>query len=122
MYNTVMFIATGITLLKDNYVKTYKPLEMITVYEGISTNVNILCTLDKEQPEPLYWKINENLYDLYNFPKIFISVTYGTLTLPFVNRRMDGWEIQCVRVTSTKELLHGEMTLLRVLHGMSYVH
>ena len=93
------------------------PLEEITAVEGGSINVNILCTLDKEEPEPIYWLINGNLYDSYNFPKIFMSVNYGTLTLPSVNRRMNDWNIQCVRVTSNKELRHGENVLLKVLYG-----
>ena len=89
--------------------------------EGKSKNVKILCTLDKEQPEPLYWLINKNLYDSYNLPRIFTSVTYGALTLASVNRRMDGWKIQCIRVTSNKELRHGETTSLHVLYGKYFV-
>ena len=44
-----------------------------TAVEGVSRNINILCDLDR-QFYPLYWKINEYIYDQYNVPEIFTVV------------------------------------------------
>ena len=90
---------------------------IITVVEGASTNVNIVCGLDRINNPPLYWIINQNMYDNSNLPYILKTTAYGILTLETVNRRMDGWEFQCVRVTSNKELICDPMAILRVLYG-----
>ena len=89
---------------------------MKDVVEGESTYVNIICPFDKKD-EPVYWKINQKLYHTSNLPYIFKSTVYGVLTLETINRRMNHWEIQCIRVDSNKELMRGERTVLRVLYG-----
>ena len=88
----------------------------IVVVEGRSTNVNIICGLDRINNPPLYWIINQTMYDMSNLPYIFKTTAYGTLTLETVNRRMNHWEIQCVRVT-VEELIYGQMATLRVIYG-----
>ena len=47
-----------------------------------------------------YWEIQQKIYHTSNLPYIFKHNINGGLTLETVNRRMHGWAIQCVRVTS----------------------
>ena len=92
---------------------------VIRVGEGISTNVNILCDLDR-QFYPLYWRIQERIYDLYTIPEIFIVSFHGAIALPTVDRRMDGWRFQCFTVEpNNKDYLNsGAITELRLVYGM----
>ena len=83
--------------------------------------MNIICGLDRINKPPLYWVINQNMYDTSNLPYIFKTTVYGILTLETINRRMDDWQIQCVRVTSNKELIRGPTTTFRVIYGMHLI-
>ena len=92
---------------------------VIRVGEGISTNVNILCDLDR-QFYPLYWRIQESIYDLYTVPEIFIVRDHEAITLPTVDRRMDGWRFQCFMVEPNNEdyINPGVITELSVIYGV----
>ena len=90
---------------------------MINVVEETSTNVNILCGLDIPNNPPVYWIINQNMYAISNLPHIFKTAGYEALTLEDVNRRMTGWEFQCVRVNANKELIRGQMSRLTVYYS-----
>jgi hypothetical protein len=59
------------------------------VVEGLSTNVDILCGLDR-QLHPQYWEIEGRVYDLYSVPEIFEVRGHEAVRLANVDRRMDG--------------------------------
>ena len=86
--------------------------------EGLSRNVDILCNLDR-QFHPLYWKIQGQIYDLYSIPELFIIREHEAITIPTVDRRMDGWDFQCFTVDPRREnRLHpGQITNLTVLYS-----
>ena len=94
----------------------------ITAVEGISTNINIQCDLNRHN-NALYWRINDRDYDLYSVPDIFIIDGYEVLTLKNVNRNMNGWRFFCftVSIDSNNELRsirRGQVAELTVVHGM----
>ena len=91
-----------------------------TAVEGVSRNINILCDLDR-QFHPLYWKINELIYDQYNVPQIFTVVGHEALVISDVDRRMDGWRFQCFTVnpSSSDGLTPGFVTILTIIYGTS---
>ena len=93
-----------------------------TVVEGFSTNVDILCDLDR-QFHPLYWRVDGLVFDLYNVPELFEVVEHEALTIGVVDRRMDGWRFQCFTVNPTRQddETPGQMTLLTVVYGMCLV-
>ncbi len=89
-----------------------------TAVEGRSRNVVILCDLDRSF-HPLYWDIQGLVYDLYSIPKIFDVFTHEAITLPSVDRRMDGWRFQCftVDLTNPEGLNPGLITTLTIFYG-----
>lgn len=91
---------------------------MRTVVEGISTNIDILCNLDR-RTDALYWKINHLIYDLYSVPKIFTILEHEALSLAEVDRRMNGWRFQCFTINPNIEggLNLGRITVLVVVYG-----
>ena len=90
-----------------------------TAVEGVSRNINILCDLDR-QFYPLYWKINELIYDQYNVPQNFTVVEHEALVISDVDRRMDGWRFQCFTVnpSSSDGLTPGFVTILTIIYGI----
>ena len=103
-------------------VLTMSESEGLRAVEYLSTFVNILCNLDR-QFHPLYWMIQDRIYDLYNVPEIFTERTYGGITLPTVDRRMDGWRFQCFTIEPSNEdnINPGEIRELTVIYGMHKV-
>lgn len=89
------------------------------VVESLSININILCDLDRVF-HPLYWKIQARVYDLDSIPEIFTMISDGSITLPMVDRRMDGWRFQCFTIDPNNEggLNEGLITTLDVLYGL----
>ena len=86
--------------------------------EGVSINVDILCNLVR-QFHPLYWRIQGRIYDLFSIPELFIIREHEAITIPTVDRRMDGWDFQCFTVDPRQEnSLHpGQITNLTVWYG-----
>lgn len=107
-----------LTLFLDALLARSQSTTTRTVVEGISTNVDILCNLDR-QTDALYWKINHLVYDLYNVPKIFTILEYKALSLAEVDRRMNGWRFQCFTINpNIEEYLNlGRITVLTVIYG-----
>jgi hypothetical protein len=89
-----------------------------TVVEGLSSNVDIICNLDR-QFHPLYWSIEDRIYELYHVPEIFSSISVEAITLESVSRRMDGWRLQCFALDPSREdgVMAGVITTLEVLYG-----
>ena len=94
-----------------------QPIKTVAV-EGLSKNINILCDLDR-QFHPVYWKIENQIYDLYNVPAMFIVRGHEAISMPEVDRRMNGWRFQCFTVEPTNEdgLNPGQVTILMVHFG-----
>lgn len=90
----------------------------ITVVDGVSTNVNILCNLDEQANTILYWNISGLVFDLSSIPDIFVINGHESITIPAVDRRMDNWTFQCCTVNPTGVNL-GITSSLRVLYGKS---
>jgi hypothetical protein len=90
-----------------------------TVVEGLSSNVDIICNLDR-QFHPLYWSIADRIFELYNVPEIFSSISVEAITLGSVSRRMDGWRLQCFALDPSSEngRIAGVTTTLDVLYRM----
>ena len=94
-----------------------------TLIEGRSSNVPIYCDLARSYPSiSLYWRINGALYNLLHLPEPFIA--RGTyLMIPAVDRRLDGYTLQCVSIqwagtgNSTVNETLGQITTLDVLHA-----
>ena len=86
------------------------------VVEGLNANIDILCDLDR-QLHPVYWKIQEQVYDLYGLPEIFTLRGHEAISLATVDRRMDGWRLQCFSVDNTRPggLNPGMITILQVI-------
>lgn len=83
----------------------------IVVVEGHNFNTAITC--DLEQLHPLYWNINGMVYDLSNIPDLFIvQHSSGALTIPEVDRRMDGWTFQCFTIGENSN--YGGTSILNV--------
>lgn len=94
-----------------------QPSVEIRVVEGLSSNINIPCDLDR-QFHPVYWKIQGRVYDLYSIPRIFEMISHESITLPTVDRRMNGWTFQCFAIDPANEGLNeGTYTTLTVLYG-----
>lgn len=91
-----------------------------TVVEGRSTNIEIPCNLNREL-HPLYWNITGRVYELFSVPAIFTATSPDALTLASVNRRMNGWTLQCFTIDPANEngLITGVTTVLIVLYGIS---
>jgi hypothetical protein len=89
-----------------------------TVVEGLNSNVDIICNLDR-QFHPLYWSIEDRIYELYHVPEIFSSISVEAITLESVSRRMDGWRLQCFAFDPSSEngRIAGIITTLDVLYG-----
>lgn len=87
-----------------------------TAVEGLSTNVDFLCDLDR-QFNPLYWDIQGRVYDLYSIPALFTVRGHEGITLGDVDRRMNGWRFQCFTIDpSTEEGFNpGLVTILTVI-------
>ena len=92
--------------------------EMKTVVEGRNINTDIFCNLDREY-HPLYWVIQGHIYAIENLPALFIARGHEGLTIPTVDRRMDGWRFQCFTVDSMRDdgTNPGLITILTVLYG-----
>ena len=94
--------------------------EMIvkSVVEGLNTNTDILCNLDR-QFHPLYWDIQGKIFDLGSIPSTFTVRGHEAISIPAVNRSMDGWRFQCftIDLTSLDGLNHGLITILNVFFG-----
>lgn len=88
----------------------------MTVVEGESTNVNIICDLYRETGT-LLWRIDGSVYYSDSVPQVFRAFGHAALTIESVDRRMDGWEFQCVVVTKDSTVKYGQITVLRVLFG-----
>lgn len=84
----------------------------ITVVEGFSTNTNIPCELNGHI-EPLYWRINELVYDLFSVPTKFVADGYVRLIIYRVNRHMDGWAFQCFTLND----MNSQISMLTVLYS-----
>ena len=91
-----------------------------TVVEGLSTNIEIPCSLDRHL-HPLYWNITDKVYELFSVPAVFTARSPDAITLASISRRMDGWGLYCFAIDPTNEngVIAGVTTVLNVLHGTS---
>ena len=95
-----------------------------TGVEGVSRNLQILCDLVDRQFYPLYWKINELIYNQYNVPEIFTVIGHeAVVIIDQVDRSMDGWRFQCFTVdpTSSNGLTPGLVTILTIIYGNNLI-
>lgn len=106
--------ALSLLVLLFQHVKS----QNVVAVEGLSMNVNILCDLDR-QFHPLYWRIQEQIYDLYGVPAIFRVRGFEAITITSVDRRMDGWRFQCFTIDPSAEggLKPGLVTTLTIVYG-----
>lgn len=82
--------------------------------EGV--HVDILCNLDIRRFHLLYWRIEGRIYELYSVPAVF-RVSGGKDLSIRVDRRMDGWSLQCFAINSEGGLFPDEITVLDILSG-----
>ena len=61
------------------------------------TNVPIECDLSIERSAP-FWRINENVYDLFHVPIYFRVDSFSFLTIPMINLSFDGYTFQCILI------------------------
>ena len=92
-----------------------------TILEGFGAqNVDFLCDIPDRQEHPLYWKINDYIYDLYHVPEIFEIQEHRGISIDVVDRRMNGWVLQCFTINPNLEdpFNPGLVTTLIVHPGM----
>lgn len=69
-----------------------------TAVAGISTNINIPCSLGREEEAP-FWYINDTSYELFSIPQFFPYIpvvdSYTQLTIPVVVEELSGTLFQC---------------------------
>jgi hypothetical protein len=106
---SIQFVFVLLLLLQQATSQRMTPKNVV---EGLSTNVDILCSLDR-QLHPQYWKIEGRVYDLYSVPEIFEVRGHEAVRLANVDRRMDGWTIQCFTIGNEEDNL-GIITILNV--------
>lgn len=77
----------------------------------------IPCSLNNF-PGPLYWIIDELIYELYSVPG-FIVNGLEAITIPTVDRTLDGQSFQCLTFhnSSPVDPRLGSLTTLRVFYG-----
>ena len=88
------------------------------VAEGVSTNVDIQCNLDRHL-HPKYWIIQGRLFDLGNVPEVFTVTGDEVIRIREVDRRMNGWRPQCYSTDSTNgnDFNLGVLTVISVFYG-----
>ncbi len=96
------------------FVATSQQLSASTMYlaEG-NTDISILCHLDQH---PLYWDIQGYIYDLHSLPEVFTRRERMAITIAVVERRMNGWRLQCFSTdhTNPEGLNSGQITELNI--------
>lgn len=65
---------------------------------------------------PIYWLINDLIYDLYSVPG-YIIYDFSAIILPRVGRRLNGYTFQCFTFVNSERRL-GDIIHLTVLFGM----
>ena len=115
-HSRLLVVVVFLLRLISGQVSTIRKTEV----EGLSLNVDILCDLDR-QFHPLYWDIQGRVYSLYTIPEIFIIRGHEAITLPTVDRRMDGWRFQCFTIDPRDEYSWnpGQITILSVIYSKS---
>jgi len=72
-------------------------VEQITV-EGVSTNINIVCSLGNQEGAP-FWYINNTAYELFSIPWKFhfipVVESYSFLVIPRISLDLNGLVLQC---------------------------
>ena len=85
---------------------------------GISTNVNIECSLGRQEAAP-FWQINGTVYELFSiscaffFGVIPVVNSYSSLTIPRLTVELNGTDFQCI-VFSEDRVIYATKTRLRV--------
>ena len=88
---------------------------------GISTNLNIQCFSEDEDPgyDGYFWKINGSVYGALHLPREYkvckSRCNLATLTIPVVLAEMDGYTFQCFGIHYQTNTVHeGIVTELNV--------
>ena len=78
---------------------------------GITTNLEIACS-GIDTLDPVYWIINDKIYDLYiqHLPFIQLSSS-GTITIPFLDVCLNDTTFQCMSSSSLTPI-EGKVTLI----------
>ena len=86
----------------------------------MSENVDILCNIGR-QHQPLYWRIQERIYDIDSVPGFFLVQGHDGLKIPTVDRRLNGWRFQCFTVdfNTAGGINPGQINELNVFYGES---
>ena len=89
------------------------------VIEGIDTNIGIGCELNEQRDAP-FWRINNEVYDLFHVPIYFRVDSYAFLTIPKAHHLFDEYTFQCVLTDHTTDPVSeiaGRITELTVEHS-----
>ena len=85
---------------------------------GVSTNINILCNLDRDEEAP-FWFINNTAYELFSIPFDFPYIptvnSFSQLTIPVVVLELDNTLFQCASYEDNGSVNHGKAELLSVM-------
>ena len=85
--------------------------------EGIDTNVVIICEHDRQSDAP-FWRINDEVFDLFHVSIYFRVDSYSFLIIPNVHHLFNGSTFQCVLTDHTTDPVSeipGRITELRVV-------
>ena len=81
-----------------------------TAVAGVSTNINIPCSLGREEEAP-FWYINDTVYELFSIPSNFLYIpvvdSYTQLSIPEVAEELNHTVFTCGHIDDSGELVSG---------------
>ena len=81
-----------------------------TAVAGVSTNINIPCSLGREEEAP-FWCINDTSYELFSIPQFFPYIpvvdSYTQLTIPMVYPELNDTLFLCAHIDNRGIVVFG---------------
>ena len=81
-----------------------------TAVAGVSTNINIPCSLGREEEAP-FWYINYTVYELFSIPSSFPYIpvvdSYTQLTIPEVAEELNNTLFRCGHIDDSGDVVFG---------------
>ena len=81
-----------------------------TAVAGVSTNINIPCSLGREEQAP-FWYINDTSYELFSIPQFFSYIpvvdSYTQLTIPMVYPELNDTFFRCAHIDNRGIVVFG---------------
>ena len=88
-----------------------------TAVAGVSTNINIPCSLRREDEAP-FWYINGTSYELFSIPQFFPYIpvvdSYTHLTIPMIYPELNDTLFRCAHIDNRGIVVLGVPQRLRV--------